>query len=143
VGEIAMDELEAKILDHEGLRLFPYLDTADKWTIGAGRNLSDRGISRDEAMYLLRNDIAESRLELSHYDWFNNMDKVRQEVLIELHFNIGLAKLLGFKNMIAYLKQGYYYNASLQLRKSLWARQVGQTRSQDMANRLNTGRYSG
>lgn len=136
-----MDELTKNIIEHEGLRLFPYKCTAGKLTIGVGRNIQDRGITRDEAMYLLHNDIALSKSELSHYEWFNKLDEVRQGVLIELHFNIGLAKLLKFKNMISFLDSGYYNNAASQLLKSLWASQVGKNRSENMANRLRTGKY--
>ena len=137
-----MDKLKEKIIDHEGLRLFPYKCTAGKLTIGVGRNIQDRGITRQEAMYLLDNDIALSKMELSHYDWFNKLDDVRKEVIIELHFNIGLTKLLKFKNMISFLDSGYYSNAAHQLLKSLWASQVGKRRSEDMAERLRTGKYS-
>lgn len=136
-----LSALRARIIEHEGLKLFPYKDTLDKWTIGVGRNLSDRGISHDEAMYLLNNDIQESAQELKHYDWFNNLDEVRQGVLIELHFNIGLTSLLKFKNMIACLEKKYYLNAAKALENSLWARQVGKIRSEDMADRLISGSY--
>jgi lysozyme len=136
-----LSALRARIIEHEGLKLFPYKDTVGKWTIGVGRNLSDRGISHDEAMYLLNNDIQESIQELKHYDWFNNLDEVRQGVLIELHFNIGLTSLLKFKNMIACLEKKYYLNAAKALENSLWSRQVGKIRSEDMADRLISGSY--
>lgn len=136
-----MDELTKCIIEHEGLRLFPYKCTSGKLTIGIGRNIQDRGISKDEAMYLFNNDVALSKKELSNFDWFNKLDEVRQGVIIELHFNIGLSKLLKFKNMISFLDSGYYSNAASQLLKSLWASQVGEIRSKNMANRLRTGKY--
>ena len=40
---------------HEGLKLKPYKCTADKLTIGVGRNLEDVGISEEEAEMLLQN----------------------------------------------------------------------------------------
>ena len=135
------DKLVGRIIQHEGLRLFPYKCTAGKLTIGIGRNIQDRGISRDEAMYLLNNDIELSIRELSHYDWFTALDDVRKGVLIELHFNIGLAKLLKFKNMISFIQSGYWANASSQLLKSLWSSQVGSNRANDMAYRLKNGKY--
>ena len=46
-----MDIYEQLIRD-EGLRLFPYTDTVGKLTIGVGRNLTDAGISADEAEVL-------------------------------------------------------------------------------------------
>ena len=36
---------------HEGLRLKPYKDTVGKWTIGIGRNLEDKGITEQEALF--------------------------------------------------------------------------------------------
>ena len=43
---------------HEGEKLMPYKCTAGKLTIGVGRNLEARGISKDESDLMLRNDIA-------------------------------------------------------------------------------------
>ena len=42
---------------HEGLRLYPYNCSEGKLTLGIGRNLDDRGITEEEALYLLNNDI--------------------------------------------------------------------------------------
>ncbi len=139
-----MDNLEARVIRHEGKKKSAYQDSLGYWTIGIGRLIDSRknaGLSDDEMLYLLRNDLAESEKELMRFPWFTKMDRVRQEVMIELHFNIGLANLLGFKNMIAYLTKGSYINAATQLLNSLWAKQVGENRSSDMANRLRTGSY--
>lgn len=137
-----MDMLKQKLIDHEGLRLFPYKCTADKWTIGVGRNLSDIGITTDEAMVLLGNDIDRCICELSHYDWFVCLDDVRQDVLTELNFNIGLSRLLGFKKMIAALDSKDFFLAGAELLDSRWAIQVGKNRSYDMAGRLISGKYA-
>jgi lysozyme len=48
------------IKTHEGLRLNVYQCTAGKNTIGYGRNLDDNGISKDEADFMLRNDVKET-----------------------------------------------------------------------------------
>jgi lysozyme len=55
--------LRDMLVQHEGLKLEPYLCPAGKLTIGIGRNLEDRGISIDEAQYLLMNDISRCRKE--------------------------------------------------------------------------------
>ena len=52
------------IIKHEGLKLKPYICPAGKITIGVGRNIEDNGISEDEAMYLLNNDIKRCKTEL-------------------------------------------------------------------------------
>ena len=46
-----MDGIE-QIKKHEGLELKVYTCTAGRLTIGYGRNLEDRGITEEEALYL-------------------------------------------------------------------------------------------
>lgn len=116
----------------EGLRLLPYKDTVGKLTIGYGRNLDDVGISRDEAEYLLANDIAKVRIQLTQaLPWITKLTLPRQGVLINMAFNLGIGDaesgkgLLGFKNMLALIKAGSYKHAAEAGLKSLWAKQVG------------------
>ena len=51
------EKLIDQLIEHESLELFPYKCTADRWTLGVGRNISDKGITREEALYLLNNDV--------------------------------------------------------------------------------------
>ena len=136
-----MDQLPAIIIQHEGIRLKPYTDTTGDTTIGIGRDLDSEGITQDEAMQLFNNDLAHCKAQLSQYNWYNNLDEVRQGVLIELVFNIGMSKFLLFKNMIADIKVSNYAKASSDLLDSLWAKQVGPGRANNMASRLLNGKY--
>lgn len=52
------ESLIEELVRHEGLRLKPYKCSANSWTIGVGRNLDTVGISGDEALMMLKNDIA-------------------------------------------------------------------------------------
>lgn len=125
---------------HEGERLKPYRCTAGKLTIGIGRNLEDRGITADESAYLLGNDIdgfyAAIERELP---WVQNLDEVRQRVLLDMAFNLGLAGLLGFKNTLATIKAGDYQKAAAMMLDSKWAGQVGQ-RAQRLSRMMSTGK---
>jgi lysozyme len=132
--------LEESLLAHEGLKLTPYTDTRGVLTVGVGRNLQV-GLSKDEALFLMRNDISRCRKELASYLFFKHLDPVRQDVLIELCFNLGLAGLLKFKKMLDAIQSKSYSIAANELLDSLWAKQVGQTRSKNLANRLKTGQY--
>ncbi len=137
-----MDELSDIIIKHEGLRLKPYKDTVGKLTIGVGRNLDDCGITSDEALLLLHNDLIRCTSELIKYSWYLNIDnEVRRGVLIELGFNVGMVKFLEFKKMISAISVFDYDLASKELLNSLWASQVGTGRSKNMADRLSTGEY--
>ena len=76
-----MTRLHEMLIRHEGLRLKPYRDTVGKLTVGVGRNLDDVGITREEALMLLNNDIAEVRREVKRaFPWFTRLNLVRQNV---------------------------------------------------------------
>lgn len=135
------DKLASMLVEHEGLRLKPYRCTAGKLTIGVGRNLDDRGITPDEALYLLRNDIRDSRKELSaSFPWFDNLDEVRQSVLIDMNVNLGLSRLKGFRNTLALIGVGKYEAAAVEMLDSKWAEQVGR-RAQRLSRMMATGRW--
>jgi lysozyme len=139
-----MDDLESIIISHEGKQKSAYRDSLGYLTIGIGRLIDKRknaGLSDDEMLYLLRNDIAEAERQLMHFDWYKIQDIVRQDVLIEFVFNIGLEGVLEFKQMIAALEDKDYMKASTSMLNSKWAEQVGTIRSHNMAQRMLTGSY--
>tara|TARA_R100001163_G_C5013334_1_gene158509 strand:+ start:105 stop:545 length:441 start_codon:yes stop_codon:yes gene_type:complete len=136
--------LAGQLLRHEGLELKLYKCPAGKWTIGAGRNLEDRGITEEEALYLLRNDIEISIDELINtFPWFARLDEVRQMALVDLHFNLGLNTLKTFRKTLSLIEQAIegkvpWSEVSIELLNSKWATQVGR-RSQTIANMIDTG----
>lgn len=92
-------KLKQSIIKFEGLKLKPYKCPAGKLTIGYGRNLEDNGISINEAIIMLENDLLNIKLELEDkLSVFNKLDNIRQNVLIEMAYNMGVPKLLRFKN---------------------------------------------
>lgn len=135
-----MTNLEKLLIRHEGIKLKPYSDTAGKLTIGIGRNLTDDGITKDEAYLLMHNDIVTCNTELSKFYWFKNLDSVRQDVLIDMAFNLGIPKLLGFRNMIEALKEKDYKKASEAMLASIWTAEV-HTRAFDLSQMMLTGEY--
>ena len=91
------------LIQHEGLKLTAYQCTAGKTTIGVGRNVDDLGITKEEAIYLLRNDIARVESELSQFWWFPLLTNDRKNALIDMCFNLGITRFKTFKKMIKYL----------------------------------------
>lgn len=131
--------LKNLIIKHEGLRLFPYFDTTGNCTIGYGRNLADRGITKPEANILLNDDIDYFYEHLSkNLSFFNNLDKVRQIVLLNMCFNLGVKGLLEFKKMLDYLSKKQYYRASQEMLDSEWAKQVGE-RAKELSEIMEDG----
>lgn len=124
---------------HEGVRNKVYKDHLGIETIGVGRNLVDRGLSDDEINYLLENDIKIITDELDKsFSWWTDLDEVRQRVLCDLAFNLGLPRLHGFAKMLDALKRRDYYTSADELLDSKYAKQVGQ-RAERLADMLRTG----
>lgn len=134
-----MTLLERLVRLHEGERLTPYVCTAGKLTIGVGRNLTDRGISRVESAYLLANDLQRTERELrATYPWVARLDAVRYAALVDMHFNLGADKFAQFTRTLALIEAGDYAGAAGAMLQSRWASQVGQ-RARRLAGMMATG----
>lgn len=131
--------LRQQLIRHEGLRLKPYTDTVGKLTIGVGRNLTDVGISREEAYLLLEHDIQRTIDDVSSsLPWVNSLDPVRQRVLLDMAFNLGIDKLLKFQKTLSAALAGNYELAANQMLASRWADQVGD-RARTLAQMMRDG----
>jgi lysozyme len=106
-----------------------------------GRNLDDRGITEDEARYLLKNDIAIVEEELLRAKpSVADLDAVRQRVLVDMGFNLGLPILLKFQNMWAAIEDEDWIDAAEQMLDSRWAKQVGR-RAARLAEAMRSGEW--
>lgn len=115
--------LKPRLERHEGLILKPYRDTKGNLTIGIGRNLDAKGISKDEAYFLLENDIADSISDVvKNLPWSTELDDGRFSVLVEMAFQMGIKGLLSFKKFLAHLQNGEYDKAADEMLDSKWAR---------------------
>ena len=136
-----MTKLIEQLKRHEGLRLTPYKCTADKWTIGVGRNLEDVGISEQEAEMLLQNDIQRVSSQLTQtFPWTLELDEVRLAALINFTFNVGIGTVSKFKNAMALLKAKNYDMAADEFLNSRWAKQVG-NRAIEVTEQIRTGEW--
>ncbi len=123
-GEMSLRD---DLIRDEGERLKPYLDTAvpPKTTIGVGRNLTDRGITHDEAMVLLDNDLVIIKDTLAqHCPWLDACPEAVQRGLGNMCFNVGWPRLSGFRNMLAALQAHDWEKAADEALNSTWAAQV-------------------
>jgi len=134
-----IDELKRQLIRHEGLRLKPYRDSVGKLTIGVGRNLDDIGITEHEAAYLLETDISRVLEDLDrNLPWWRELSEARQLVLADMCFNLGITKLLGFKQTLQAVKEGRYHDAANHMGQSRWAVQVG-NRAKHLQDMMRTG----
>ena len=134
-----------QIKKDEGIVLHVYDDSLGYSTIGYGRLVDRRkggGISEDEALYLLKNDV-DARLNVleNAIDFFTRLDDARKAVLLNMSFQLGITGLLKFKNTLAKIESGDYDGAADNMMKSLWARQTP-NRAQRLAEQMRTGQWS-
>lgn len=137
-----MSKLVKQLRQHEGVRSHVYKCTAGFETIGVGRNIAESGLglSDDEIDYLLANDIKRCKAELLAFSWFVDLDDVRQDALTNLLFNLGMTRLMGFKNALNAMERADYVTAADEFMDSRWAKQVG-NRAIEVTEMIRTGRY--
>jgi lysozyme len=136
------DRLQAMLVRHEGLRLRVYQDPLGIWTIGVGRNLEDKGITEGEALMLLEHDIEECRSDANlRFKWFVALEPARQDCLINMIFNVGMSRFLGFKKLIAALEALDFEAAAKEMEDSRWAAQV-KGRAVELAQMMRSGKYA-
>jgi lysozyme len=128
---------------HEGVKKHVYTCSAGYETIGAGRNISPSGLglSESEIHMLLTNDIYRVVGELSEeYKWFDDLDTVRKDAMIDLSFNLGQTSLRKFENALEAMKFKNYDKAASDFMDSKWSQQVG-SRAVEITNMIRTGEY--
>jgi lysozyme len=139
-GQIEL--LRQSLIKHEGVSNTAYQDSVGYWTIGVGRNIDKRsnvGLSDEEILYLLDNDIKRVQAELDkELPWWSKLDDVRKRVLAEMSFNLGLPRLLMFHNMLGAMMNGNFEAAADEMKDSRWYKQVG-VRAEHLADAMRTG----
>jgi lysozyme len=144
------DALDADLTTDEGLRLVVYDDATGKPirpgtlvkghpTIGIGRALDTHGLSRAEVSLLLENDTRQLAAELaSKLPWFSSLNDVRQRVLAEMAFQLGIDGLLRFDGLMTFCRNGNFEAATIAMLASKWATQTP-ARAKHLAERMRTG----
>ena len=96
-----------------------------------------RSVTYVEAVYLLENDIDKAVDALKDYSWYAHLSEVRQRVVIDMVFNLGIAGFSRFKKTIRYIEAGEFKEAAVEMLDSKWAGQVG-ARATRLAKMLET-----
>jgi len=120
-------KVQEMLIAHEGMRFTPYRCTAGKLTIGVGRSLDTKGITKEEAIMLLNNDISECKRDLANLVFkgqFYKFPEPVQHVLMDMRFQLGWKGFRGFRKMIIAFKELNYEEAIVQMMDSAW---YGQT----------------
>ena len=138
IGELRRDE---------GVRYEPYNDTRGIPTVGVGHNLRTSPLpdvwsyplADAQVDQLLKSDLQVVYKGLTdNLPWWLFLDPVRQRVLANMCFNMGITKLLTFQNTLTFVKKGQFILAAQCMVSSVWATQVGE-RAVRLENMMKTG----
>ena len=144
-------ENEAQLVEElrrdEGVRYVPYRDTKGIPTTGVGHNLQasplpagwSYPLTDAQVDTLLQADLKNVYSDLNRsLPWWTDLNDVRQRVICNMCFNLGMSKLAGFRNTLTAIRQGQYRDAASGMLNSAWASQVG-ARAQRLAQMMRTG----
>ena len=123
-----IDQLESD----EGFRAKPYQCTQDVWTFGHGFTF----LTRDESREVLRMKV--TKLERELHSSIKNLSPARQDVLVNMAFNLGVDGLYKFKMMWNAIYCGNYNRAADEMLNSKWAGQV-KGRATRLADEMRKG----
>lgn len=129
----------------EGCALCAYADTLGIWTVGYGHAHvpAETVWTQDECDQALAADVAKAQALLDqHAPWWRKLDDVRQDVMVNLCFNMGWGDgahgLSSFHNTLAFIQAGQFDKAAAGLLASKWATQV-KGRAIRLAHELSSG----
>ena len=135
-----IDRMVITLKRQEGLVLVPYRDSEENWTIGYGHKLVNGiEISRAVASILLIEDVERAVHEFKSTRLDQFLNEMRQEVCVNMVFNLGLKGFLGFVKMIACIEGQDFYGAAVEMLQSKWHEQVG-NRAKELAEVMRTGK---
>jgi lysozyme len=121
-----------RIEKNEGFRPKPYQCSEGVWTFGHGLTY----ITESESRYILKKRVSELRHALKHS--LSGLTPNRQNVIIEMAYNLGVRGLFGFKYMWSAIYQRDYERAAQEMLNSKWAVQVGK-RAERLAEEMRRG----
>ena len=113
-----------RIKQHEGFSGVPYKDSLGRTTIGYGRCTDTNPITKDEAEFLLYQDLVKARSSAGAFSFYSNLSPKRRQVLIEMIFQLGFGGVRKFRKMLDSLERADYKSAASEMINSIWYRQT-------------------
>jgi len=104
---------------HEGFRAIPYQCSSGVWTIGYGFT----SLTKYESDVILKIKVDNLQVDLAPV--IEPLSPARQDVIINMAYNLGIGGVMGFKRMWLAIYDMDFGRAADEMLDSRWARQVG------------------
>lgn len=142
---------------HEEFREVPYPDSKGLWTVGIGRcvetnpltgsewayllasKLIKVTLSEDGAEWLMSTQLSECQATIARrFSWFAELSQVRQDILVEMYYQMGPG-FFTFNDMFEALAKHDYAQAAKHGLNSKWAKKDSPRRAREMMKRMESG----
>jgi lysozyme len=146
---VDLARLEQQIMRDEGFSARPYFDSVGVVTQGYGSTrilgrpvqMDDSAITATVARQLMRADLFEAILDAGDlFPRLQEMNSARQEVLVNMAYNLGRAGLAGFSRLRSAADRLDYSAMAHEMEDSRWFSQVG-IRSQRLVAVMLAGEW--
>ncbi len=150
------------IIDQEGIERYPYIDPKvlnnpvahgislyemaiikkhfSKLTVTFGAGFTY--LTEDEILAVTDLKVKKIKNTLNKkFAWFKSLSYVRQSVLVQMVYQMGIFRFLKFKKTIAYLSKGLYAAASVEMLDSAWYRQMHELDMKDGVDEENRAEW--
>lgn len=127
------ETLQQRIMRHEGFTEYPKPDAKGMDVVGYGHDITiidanstyANGISQESALTLLEADIdIATRLANGALPWLHLIDELRQGIIVELVFQLGIQGMLQFKQMLQAIQSDDWEAAANAMIDSEWHSQT-------------------
>ncbi len=132
--ETTIDEIKR----HEAYRSHVYLDTKQVLSIGYGLNLKD-GISEPLATKILEWTLEERLQVLRKFPFWEQLSQARQEVFLNMAFNLGIPRFLKFREMLKAAATGDVAGVCQEMTDSKWYREDVGYRAVELVEKFRVG----
>lgn len=137
-----LDAFQDHLVWAEGERLDLYKDSVGIYTIGVGHNIEEKGVSKAVSRLMLKEDIQDVVDDCRRLPYWDSLDSVRQLVVADMVFNLGLSRFLKFVRLNKALAIQDYNLAAVEGKDSKWYKQVGRRAVKLMAAMVS-GEWNG
>ena len=125
------NKLKNRIKKNEGFSIKPYKDQLGNLTIGWGhlilpdeKFLLKKNISKTTLNEIFTNDFKKSLKDFNNSLGQFNKNKKNSELLIEMIFQMGIRKVLNFKNLLRNMNKANKHLVCFEMMNSLWYKQT-------------------
>ena len=138
--------IKSRIMLYEGFSSTKYACAVSGHALqGYGRNVKNKKtpavVTEHTADRWLTQDIEKCMEDLDEkLPWWRHHSAVRRAAMIDLVYNMGIDRLLTFKEFLSNMRRGRYTEASRCLKNSKYARQTG-VRAREVSTAIRYGKW--